>query len=104
MKMNHPLIRYHGGKFRLADWIISHFPKHEPYVEPFGGGASILLSKIPSGTEIYNDLDSDVVNFFKVLRNETKRMKLVEQLHMREMNLLKLMVTLNVKLKKLVDW
>ncbi len=82
MKLDHPLIRYHGGKFRLADWIISHFPKHETYVEPFGGGASILLSKIPSGIEIYNDLDSDVVNFFKVLRNETKRMKLVEQLEL----------------------
>ncbi len=80
--MNHPLIRYHGGKFRLSEWIISQFPKHETYVEPFGGGASVLLSKMPSGTEIYNDLDQEVVNFFRVLRCDMKRMKLIEQLEL----------------------
>lgn len=82
MKLDHPLIRYHGGKFRIADWIISHFPKHETYVEPFGGGASVLLNKAPCGTEIYNDLDAEVVNFFKVLRCESKRLKLIEQLEL----------------------
>lgn len=81
-KMNHPLIRYHGGKFRLADWIIGQFPQHETYVEPFGGGASVLLSKTPSKTEIYNDLDSDVVNFFQVLRCDKKRLKLIEQIEL----------------------
>lgn len=68
--MNHPLIRYHGGKFRIADWIISQFPSHRTYVEPFGGGASVLLSKPPSRVEVYNDLDCDVVNFFEVLRDK----------------------------------
>ena len=48
--------------------MIGHFPPHECYVEPFGGAASILLQKPLSPLEVYNDLDSGVVNFFKVLR------------------------------------
>lgn len=65
-----PAVRYHGGKWLLAPWIISHFPAHECYVEPFGGGASVLLRKEPSPVEIYNDLDSEAVNFFRVLRDQ----------------------------------
>ena len=80
--MNHPLIRYHGGKFRLADWIISHFPKHETYVEPFGGGASVLLSKTPSRMEVYNDLDSDIVNFFEILRDQKLAEELAQQIEL----------------------
>lgn len=64
-----PPLRYYGGKWRIAPWIISHFPKHTCYVEPFGGGGSVLLRKQPSTIEVYNDMDGAVVNFFKVIRD-----------------------------------
>lgn len=69
MKIKRPVLRYYGGKFRLAPWIIAHFPPHRIYVEPFGGAASILLLKPRSYHEIYNDLWSVIVNVFQVLRN-----------------------------------
>lgn len=64
-----PLIRYHGGKWRLAPWIIEQMPPHKVYVEPFGGGGSVLLRKPRSYAEIYNDLDGEVVNLFRIVRD-----------------------------------
>ncbi|MFV0347710.1 MAG: DNA adenine methylase [Halodesulfovibrio sp.] len=64
-----PILRYHGGKFRLAPWILSHFPSHKVYVEPYGGAASVLLRKQRVQTEVYNDLDGHVVNVFRVLQD-----------------------------------
>ena len=63
-----PVLRWHGGKWRLAPWIVSLMPPHQVYVEPFGGAASVLLRKPRAKSEIYNDLDSAVVNLFRVLR------------------------------------
>ncbi|EPG7935625.1 DNA adenine methylase [Klebsiella pneumoniae] len=69
VKIKHPAIRYHGGKFRLAPWIIEQMPEHVCYVEPFGGAAGVFLQKPRSYSEVYNDLDGEVVNLFRVLRN-----------------------------------
>src|SRR2546421_10715473 len=59
-------LAYIGGKNRLATKIISMLPEHITYVEPFAGGAQVLFHKSPSNVEVLNDLDFDVVNFFRV--------------------------------------
>lgn len=58
-----------GGKGVIANRLIALFPSHEIYADIFGGGASMLLKKEPAPIEVYNDLDSDLVNFFRVLRD-----------------------------------
>ena len=59
-------LSYIGGKNRLAKKIISLLPDHTTYVEPFAGGAQVLFHKPPSNVEVLNDLDYDIVNFFRV--------------------------------------
>lgn len=60
----------------LAPWIIGHFPPHRIYVEPFGGGASVLMRKPRSFAEVYNDQWSEVVNVFRVLRDPVQAAEL----------------------------
>lgn len=69
-----PALRYHGSKWLLAPWIIEHFPAHRCYVEPYGGAAAVLLRKPRSWMEVYNDLDDQVVNYFRVLRDQSEEL------------------------------
>lgn len=59
-------LSYIGGKNRLAKQVIELFPKHTTYVEPFAGGAQVLFHKEPSKVEVLNDLDGEIVNFYRV--------------------------------------
>lgn len=77
-----PVLRYHGGKWKLADWIISQLPPHRIYVEPFGGGASVLMRKEPCYSEVYNDAWDVVVNVFRVLRDPATAAELCRQLYL----------------------
>lgn len=58
-----------GGKSRLAPAIIKQFPEHKTYVEVFGGAAWVLFRKEPSPVEVYNDIDGDLVNLFRVVKH-----------------------------------
>lgn len=61
---------WYGGKFAHLPWLLPLLPKAHHYCEPFGGSAAVLLNREPSSVETYNDLDGEVVNFFRVLRDQ----------------------------------
>lgn len=65
-----PPVKWHGGKHYLAGRIISYFPAHRVYLEPFGGAASVLLNKPPVDVEAYNDLDLRITRLFRVLQTQ----------------------------------
>lgn len=65
---------WYGGKFSHLDWLLPLLPDCEHYCEPFAGSGAVLLNRDPSPIETYNDLDGEVVNFFRVLRDEKDRL------------------------------
>ena len=61
---------WYGGKFSHLNWLLPLLPECHHYCEPFGGSAAVLINRAPSPVETYNDMDGEVVNFFRVLRDE----------------------------------
>lgn len=76
-RLRSPLVWY-GGKGNMVAKLLKLIPPHRIYVEPFGGAAWLLFAKDPSPVEVYNDIDSDLVNFFRVLRDKKKFKKFYE--------------------------
>ena len=70
-----PPITYFGGKTRIADQIAALLPPHEHYVEPFAGSLAVLLAKPPSAMETVSDLDGDLMNFWRVLRERPQELE-----------------------------
>jgi DNA adenine methylase len=71
-------IRWYGGKFSHLDWLLPLLPRCQHFCEPFGGSAAVLLNRDPAPVETYNDIDGDLVNFFRVLRDKPE--ELIEKL------------------------
>lgn len=62
------ILKYPGSKWRIADWILSYFPEHKVYCEPFFGSGAVFFNKVPSYIETINDINGDIVNLFKICR------------------------------------
>jgi len=102
-KVTRPVLRYHGGKWLLAPWIISHFPPHKIYTEVFGGAASVLMRKKPAYAEVYNDQWDVVVNVFRVLRNPEQAQELQRQLYLTPFSRTEFEATCDENLKLIID-
>ncbi len=73
------MLKYPGGKWRIAKEIIKHFPDHKVYLEPFFGSGAVFFTKEQSKMETINDLDDNVINLFKVLReNPDELIRVIE--------------------------
>ena len=69
-----PVLKYPGSKWRLAEWIISFMPPHTTYLEPFFGSGAVFFQKPPSKVETINDIDGNVVNLFRVIRERPEEL------------------------------
>lgn len=79
MTVPQTILRWPGAKWRIADWIINMFPPHDVYCEPFFGSGAVFFTKQPSGTETINDVDGNIVNLFRVVRDSADELaKVIE--------------------------
>ncbi|WP_337981041.1 DNA adenine methylase [Lysinibacillus sp. JNUCC-52] len=68
------VLNYVGSKWNLASWIVIQMPEHEVYLEPFFGSGAVLFNKPPARIETINDLDGNIVNLFKVIRDQPEQL------------------------------
>lgn len=68
------ILKYPGSKWRIAEWIISFFPEHHSYLEPYFGSGAVLFNKSRSNIETVNDLDGNVVNLFEWIKRDPERL------------------------------
>lgn len=68
------VLKYPGSKWNIANQIVSMMPKHHSYVEPYFGSGAVLFNKAPSNIETINDLDDDVVNLFRCIKEDAKKL------------------------------
>jgi DNA adenine methylase len=73
---------WYGGKFSQLDWLLPLLPPCKHFVDVFGGSGAVVMNRPPSPLETYNDLDKDVVHFFRVIRDPTKLQELLRQLEL----------------------
>lgn len=81
-KPSRPVARYPGGKWLLAPWILEHMPAHRCYVEPFAGAGSVFIQKPRAYAEVLNDLQSDIVMLFRMLRDPVQALELEQTLRL----------------------
>jgi len=67
-------IRWVGGKSRFRKHILPIIPEHTCYVEPFAGASWILFAKSPSSVEVLNDIDQELINFFRILKHQPEQL------------------------------
>ena len=68
------ILKYPGSKWRIADWVISHFPPHKVYLEPFFGSGAVFFKKEPDYIETVNDINGEIVNLFRVCREHPEEL------------------------------
>ena len=72
--MSNAVIKYPGAKWGVAPWVISHFPEHRSYLEPFFGSGAVLFTKSRSAIETVSDVDGDIVNLFEWIKNDPEKL------------------------------
>ena len=71
------LLNYPGATWGMAEEIVALMPPHRSYLEPFFGSGAVLFNKPPSAIETVNDIDGDVVNFFRIMKEQQRRHRII---------------------------